>query len=113
MLEVSELPLYEYECPNDGTFERMQKFSDPPLTRCPTCGGPVEKLLSAPAIQFKGTGWYVTDYARKSEGGKDKGASSEKKEPATSKDATRGASSSSSSTSGPSSGGTSSGTEKK
>jgi len=74
------LPLYEYECPKDGTFERMQKFSDPPLTTCPTCGGPVEKLLSAPAIQFKGTGWYVTDYARKSSGGesgKDKGASGE------------------------------------
>jgi predicted nucleic acid-binding Zn ribbon protein len=55
----------------------MQKFSDPPLTACPTCGGPVEKLLSAPAIQFKGTGWYITDYARKSTGaesGKDKGA---------------------------------------
>ena len=71
------MPLYEYECPKDGTFERMQKFSDPPVTACPVCGGPVEKLLSAPAIQFKGTGWYVTDYARKSsagEGGKDKGA---------------------------------------
>ena len=62
------MPLYEYECPKDGTFERMQKFSDPPLAACPTCGGPVEKLLSAPAIQFKGTGWYVTDYARKASG---------------------------------------------
>jgi putative FmdB family regulatory protein len=69
-----ELPLYEYECPKDGTFERMQKFSDPPLAACPVCGGPVEKLLSAPAIQFKGTGWYITDYARKSSGeGKEKG----------------------------------------
>ncbi len=63
------MPLYEYECPKDGTFEQMQKFSDPPLAACPTCGGPVEKLLSAPAIQFKGTGWYITDYARKSPGG--------------------------------------------
>ena len=77
------MPLYEYECPKDGTFERMQKFSDPPLSACPTCGGPIEKLLSAPAIQFKGTGWYITDYARKSSGGeggkegKDKGASKE------------------------------------
>jgi putative FmdB family regulatory protein len=60
-----EVPLYEYECPKDGVFELMQKFSDPPLSACPKCGGPVEKLLSAPAIQFKGTGWYVTDYARK------------------------------------------------
>jgi putative FmdB family regulatory protein len=75
---VSELPLYEYQCPVDGTFELMQKFSDPPLAACPKCGGPVEKLLSAPAIQFKGTGWYITDYARKSSGadaGKEKGSS--------------------------------------
>ena len=72
------MPLYEYECPKDGTFERMQKFSDPPVTACPTCGGPVEKLLSAPAIQFKGTGWYITDYARKTSGaeGGSKGAES-------------------------------------
>jgi putative FmdB family regulatory protein len=62
------LPLYEYECPKDGTFEQIQKFADPPLTACPTCGGPIEKLLSAPAIQFKGTGWYITDYARKGDG---------------------------------------------
>lgn len=75
------MPLYEYECPKDGTFERMQKFSDPPLSACPTCGGPVEKLLSAPAIQFKGTGWYITDYARKSSGeGKDKGGAKESKD---------------------------------
>jgi putative FmdB family regulatory protein len=78
------LPLYEYQCAKDGTFELMRKFSDPPLTACPTCGGPVEKLLSAPAIQFKGSGWYITDYARKSSGGseagKDKPASSEKSE---------------------------------
>ena len=67
------MPLYEYECSKDGVFEQVRKFSDPPLTACPTCGGPIEKLMSAPAIQFKGTGWYVTDYARKSggpEGGK-------------------------------------------
>ena len=68
------MPLYEYQCPQDGTFEKIRKFSDPPLTACPTCGGPIEKLPSAPAIQFKGTGWYITDYARKSsgvEGGKE------------------------------------------
>jgi putative FmdB family regulatory protein len=69
------LPLYEYECPDCGTFERVQKFSDPILTVCPTCEKPVEKLLSAPAIQFKGTGWYVTDYASK---GKDKGKDRDK-----------------------------------
>jgi putative FmdB family regulatory protein len=75
-----KLPLYEYECRKDGVFEQIRKFSDPPLSACPTCGGPVEKLLSAPAIQFKGTGWYITDYARKSpgaEGGKDKGGAKE------------------------------------
>jgi predicted nucleic acid-binding Zn ribbon protein len=49
----------------------MQKFSDPVLTACPTCEKPVEKLLSAPAIQFKGSGWYVTDYAGKSSGKED------------------------------------------
>jgi putative FmdB family regulatory protein len=85
------LPLYEYECPKDGVFELVRKFSDPPLAACPTCGGPVEKLASAPAIQFKGTGWYITDYARKSSGvegskeGKDKAAAKESsKEPSTS-----------------------------
>jgi putative FmdB family regulatory protein len=68
------LPLYEYECPKCGTFELVRKFSDAPLESCPTCAQPVEKLASAPAIQFKGTGWYITDYARKSsgaEGGKE------------------------------------------
>jgi putative FmdB family regulatory protein len=63
------LPLYEYECPKCGTFELVRKFSDAPLESCPTCARPVEKLASAPAIQFKGTGWYITDYARKSSGG--------------------------------------------
>lgn len=80
------LPLYEYACPACGTFERMQKFADPILSECPTCGKPVEKLLSAPAIQFKGSGWYITDYARKSsgkEGGKEGG---DTKEGATGKD---------------------------
>ncbi len=73
------MPLYEYQCPVDGTFELMRKFSDPPLTNCPKCGRPVEKLLSAPAIQFKGTGWYITDYARKSSPpGADKGAPEKK-----------------------------------
>lgn len=61
------MPLYEYLCTSCNThFERIQKFSDPPLTRCEKCGGEVERLLSSPAIQFKGTGWYITDYARKS-----------------------------------------------
>ena len=59
------MPLYEYECVTNGhRFERIQKFSDPPVAVCPTCGGDVRKLLSSPAIQFKGSGWYITDYAR-------------------------------------------------
>jgi putative FmdB family regulatory protein len=62
------MPLYEYECEaeNGRRFEVIQKFSDAILTVCPTCGGPVRKLISSPAIQFKGSGFYITDYARKS-----------------------------------------------
>ena len=67
------MPLYEYQCGQCGRFEVIRKFSDAPLTACPTCGQEVQKLLSAPAIQFKGTGWYITDYARKSSGGSDGG----------------------------------------
>lgn len=60
------MPLYEYQCDACGhRFEIIQKFSDAPIGTCPKCGGPVTKLISSPAIQFKGTGWYVTDYARK------------------------------------------------
>ena len=60
------MPLYEYQCEAcDRRFELIRKFSDPPLETCPTCGGAVHKLMSTPAFQFKGTGWYVTDYAKK------------------------------------------------
>ena len=62
------MPLYEYECAKDGRFELIRKFSDPPVKVCPTCGQKVEKLFSSPAFQFKGTGWYVTDYAKKDKG---------------------------------------------
>ncbi len=63
------MPLYEYTCKSCGkTFEVMQKFSDEPLTTHAECGGPVERLLSPPAFQFKGSGWYVTDYARNGNG---------------------------------------------
>src|SRR5262245_19342474 len=68
------MPLYEYECDVCGKrFERIQKFSDPPVEQCPSCEGKVRKLLSSPAIQFKGSGWYITDYAKK--GGAAKGSS--------------------------------------
>ena len=60
------MPLYEYRCEACGhRCEVIRKFSDPPLDRCPTCGGAVHKLQSAPAFQFKGSGWYITDYGRK------------------------------------------------
>ena len=60
------MPLYEYQCDACGhRFEVIQKHSDPPIEKCPVCGKTVHKLQSAPAFQFKGTGWYVTDYARK------------------------------------------------
>lgn len=59
------MPLYEYECEQCGhRFEVIQKFSDAPVSVCPKCGGPVQKLLSSPAIQFKGSGFYLTDYGR-------------------------------------------------
>ena len=62
------MPLYEYQCVECGRFEIIHKVSDAPLSACPKCGREVHKLPSAPAIQFKGTGWYITDYARKSSG---------------------------------------------
>ena len=63
------MPLYEYQCDACGNrFEHIQKFSDPLLTVCPKCGKAIRKLVSSPAFQFKGTGWYVTDYAKKGTG---------------------------------------------
>lgn len=61
------MPLYEYRCLKCGTrLEKIRKFSDPPFTKCEKCGGKLERLLSSPAFKFKGTGWYITDYANKS-----------------------------------------------
>lgn len=60
------MPIYEYECTKCGhRFEVIQKVSDAPLKKCEKCKGKAERLISSPAIQFKGTGWYVTDYAKK------------------------------------------------
>ena len=83
------MPLYEYECPKCGTrFEKIQKFSDPPLTTCEKCGGRLKKLVSASTIQFKGSGWYVTDYAGKSSGEpKPAVTSDDKSKPAEAKEA--------------------------
>jgi putative FmdB family regulatory protein len=72
------MPLYEYQCDAcSHRFEVIQKYSDAPVDVCPKCGGTVRKLLSSPAIQFKGSGWYITDYARagKSDGGSSTGKS--------------------------------------
>ena len=65
------MPLYEYECARCWKrFELIQKFSDPVTSPCPACGAGAQRVLSVSAIQFKGSGWYVTDYARKPEPGK-------------------------------------------
>lgn len=79
------MPLYEYECKKcHHRFELIQKFSDPPVSKCPQCKGKVQKLLSPVGLHFKGSGWYVTDYARKgksetvastTDGAKDSGTS--------------------------------------
>ena len=73
------MPLYEYACESCGhRFELIRKLSDPPLDQCPQCaGGPVQKLLSSPAIQFKGSGWYITDYAQKGKSGGELSAGSD------------------------------------
>jgi putative FmdB family regulatory protein len=65
------MPLYEYECEAGHQFEKILKFSDPPIETCPTCGKPVRKLVSSPAFHLKGTGWYITDYAKKDKDTKD------------------------------------------
>jgi putative FmdB family regulatory protein len=81
------MPLYEYKCQSCGeTFEVIQKFSDTPVKVHEKCGGPVERLISRSALQFKGTGWYVTDYAG-SGNGKNQPAKDGKKEGSSSKDA--------------------------
>ena len=89
LLAGATMPLYEYACDSCGeTIEALQRFSDPPLETCGSCGGTLEKLISAPSIQFKGTGWYVTDYARK-------GADSQKKTETDKKDPAKAAAESS------------------
>jgi putative FmdB family regulatory protein len=99
------MPLYEYECEScEKRFERIQKFSDPPIDVCPNCGkGPVKKLPSSPAIQFKGSGFYITDYAKKgapesgTTGSQSKSASSDSSSESTGSSSTKTDSSASSS----------------
>jgi putative FmdB family regulatory protein len=86
------MPLYEYLCESCGrTFEAIQSHSEAPFSACERCGGTLKKLLSSPAVQFKGSGWYVSDYGRSSGGGKsaDEGATKDagaKKAPGASKE---------------------------
>ena len=81
------MPLYEYQCKKcHHRFERIQKFSDPHVKKCPECGGPVEQAISAPAVQFKGSGWYVTDYAKKPSSAASSSGDSRNKESASKKD---------------------------
>ncbi|HUK34004.1 MAG TPA: FmdB family zinc ribbon protein [Vicinamibacterales bacterium] len=88
------MPIYEYQCEKCGhRVEKIQRFSDPPLETCEKCGGAVHKVQSAPAFQFKGTGWYVTDYAKSGKTGPEE----KKAEPAKS-DSTASTTSSSPST---------------
>jgi putative FmdB family regulatory protein len=105
------MPLYEYECKKCGhRFEKIQKFSDKMVKKCPTCGGRVEQMISAPAVQFKGSGWYVTDYAKKSNapspdgGGKDSKKEDKSKPEGSSKESSAKGSSSTESSSKESSG---------
>jgi len=79
------MALYEYQCQQCGVrSEVLQKMADAPLTTCTACGGPLKKLASSPSVQFKGSGWYVTDYGRNKTGGdsgkSEKGEKAEKTE---------------------------------
>src|SRR5258705_9994538 len=81
------MPIREYECDVCGRrFEKIQGFSDPPIEVCPTCGGHVHKLISSPAFQFKGSGWYITDYAKKEAPAGDKTSDESKDEKAAAKE---------------------------
>src|SRR4051812_45130156 len=99
------MPIYEYKCDSCGKrFEKIEKFSDPPLETHEGCGGHVERLLSAPALQFKGTGWYVTDYAKSNASiGKNGSGSESKKDSGSDSKADSGSSTSSKSDSSSSS----------
>lgn len=72
------MPIYEYQCQKCGTIEVTQRITEKPLGKCPTCKGKVKKLISNTSFQLKGTGWYVTDYARKGQNGESKSGTSTK-----------------------------------
>src|SRR5689334_9095863 len=83
------MPIYEYHCEKCGTFETTQRITDKPLGRCPTCKGKVKKLISNTSFQLKGTGWYVTDYARKGKSDNGSSAKSESKSSSETKSETK------------------------
>ena len=72
------MPIYEYDCVKCGTFEVTQRITEKALSKCPTCKGRVKKLISNTSFQLKGTGWYITDYARKGQNGEAKSQESGK-----------------------------------
>ncbi len=81
------MPLYEYLCKKCGhRFEEIRKFSDKQLKKCPECGGVIEQVITAPAVQFKGSGWYVTDYPKKGGGSSSSPASSSSDSDSSAKD---------------------------
>jgi len=99
---TEQVPIYEYRCENGHLFDVMQRMSDDPLTACIDCGAPVQKVLNAPAIHFKGSGFYNTDYGRRngskgSEGGGEGGGKSAGDAAASGSSGSDGSSSSSSS----------------
>ena len=72
------MPIYEYQCSKCGIFEATQRITEKPLAKCPTCKGKVKRLISNTSFQLKGTGWYITDYARKGQNGEAKSANRSK-----------------------------------
>jgi len=102
---MADMPTYEYRCDNGHTFEEVQSMSDDALTECTICGAPAQRILFAPAVHFKGSGFYTTDYARKGgaskpANGSDSSKSSDAKSSGSEKKSDSGDSSSSSSGSG-------------
>jgi putative FmdB family regulatory protein len=106
------VPIYEYKCENGHVFDVMQKMADEPLTECVECGAPAVRVLTAPAVHFKGSGFYNTDYGKRgskvANGSGGEGSSSESKSSGDSGSSSSSDSSSSSSDSGSSSGDSSS-----
>src|SRR5438093_12501131 len=102
------MPIYEYRCERCGVFEEIQRITDQPLERCPQCGRKVRRLISSTSFHLKGSGWYVTDYARPGPGnGRDKKDASETK--SGTRSASEASGESKSSTRGPTGSGTHSG----